>query len=188
MRAVLPILKILGLIFLTTLIGGVFGFLLGSVEKDPAAIPWQSVPEPPEMPVEIVWIGGYGRNARSLVVEAESGLQYECCGTWPWVWKESASRWSREGGFCPSFEGGPLERPPGAIADCVYASQWEWVSEEYYVVQLEDGSLWRWRYEQGLTVAARTMAWGAFAGFILGVVLAFGTRPLAMPRPLPRPD
>ena len=176
MKTMLSILKILLLIVITTLGGCVAGYALGSGESNPANVQWQKVPDPPEKPVKILQIGGYGRDAKSLFIEAASGRHYECCGLWPIVWKETVSKMTRTGDSCPASQDSPLHQVPGEMVDCAYVMQWEWATEEDYVVLLDDGNLWRWRYYEGLTGMFRSMAWGTVAGFVIGIVIVFNNR------------
>src|SRR4030042_1193085 len=109
MKTMISFLKILLLIVMTTLGGCAAGYAVGSTGTIPANVQWQQVPDPPEEPVNIIQIGGYGRDAKSLFIEAVSGRQYECCGLWPMVWKESVSIMTRTGDSCPASQDRPLD-------------------------------------------------------------------------------
>ena len=176
MKNIVSILKVLVLILAATLGGCAAGYAVGSDQGSPATTRWQQIPDPPEKPVKIADIGGYGRDAQSLFVDTSSGKQYECCGFWPKVWKEAASKRTHDGDSCPVSQGTPLDQAPGDIIDCAYVVQWEWATEEQYVVLLEDGSLWRWRFYTGLDVLLGSMMWGALAGFVIAIGIIFYVR------------
>lgn len=175
MNKIIPFLKILLLLGMTTVGGCAAGYALGSEEEDPVDIPWEQISAPPEMPVKIIESGGLGRNAENLIVESASGKQYEWSGSWVTPWKEAASRRTRTQEACPDWQDGPLERVPGEVIDCAFLMQWEWATEEHYVVLLEDGSLWRWRYYEGMAELIRFMTWGALAGFLVGFAILIFT-------------
>jgi hypothetical protein len=176
MKILVSFLKIFVLIVITTLGGCVAGYALGSLGKDPADVRWEQIPDPPEKPVRIIQIGGYGRDAKSLFIDAVSGRQYECCGLWPMAWKEAVSKRTRVGDACPSLQESPLDQVPGKVVDCAYVMQWEWATEKHYVVLLEDGSLWRWRFYKGMDVLFRSIVWGALVGFVVGIVILLNAR------------
>lgn len=162
-------LKVFALLLLATLLGCVIGYAFASAQGNMAATRWQQIPDPPERPVQITYICGSGRE--SLFVETILGRQYECCGFWPKVWQETTQKRARTGDACPDLHESPLDQWSGKIVDCAYVMQWEWATERHYVVLLEDGSLWRWRYYTGVGVLLSSVLWGALAGFILGVVV-----------------
>ncbi|MBM3126623.1 MAG: hypothetical protein FJZ87_16385 [Chloroflexi bacterium] len=167
------VVKAIILLGITGLGGCLAGYALGSGEDDPAGIEWQQVSSPPERPVQIISMEGIGGDELGMTIEGSSGIQYECCGIWPWLWREAKSRRERSLQPCPEWENSPLSRAPGKIDDCGFVQQWEWVIEEHYVVLLEDGSLWRWRYYEGMTVISRYAGWGMLIGFIAGIFLLF---------------
>jgi hypothetical protein len=172
MKTIVTFLKTLALVLICSLGGCAAGGALGSAQGSPSATQWQQIPDPPEKPVRIAHIGGLGRDAKSLFVDTASGKQYECCGLWSNVWKEADWKRTREGDSCPSLQQPPLTEAPGKVVDCAYVTQWEWATEEHYVVLLEDGSLWRWRFYASVADAFQGMMWGALIGFAAGLFIA----------------
>jgi hypothetical protein len=168
----LTILLIVLIVLGCTLGGCVAGFMVGSVPTNPAAVRWQPLPDPPEKPVKIVEIGGYGKDPHSLYINAASGKQYECCAPWPFVWKEVAAKRYGQTVSCPQPQTKPFDELPGVAIDCAYAMQWEWATERHYVALLEDGSLWRWRYYQGMSNMFDSVAWGSGVGVVSGIIIA----------------
>jgi hypothetical protein len=172
--------------FLLAVLLAVVGGFLGAVVHDftragPDTVTWRRLPDPPERPVRIIAMGGVGGDAQRVLIEAASGEQYECCNIWPAAWMQVKDSQIPSVAACPDFQDSPLDRLPGVAMDCAYVMQWEWVTEEHYVVLLDDGSLWRWRYFEGVTVLFRYITWGMLSGFCAGIFMLF--RPWRKPAP-----
>lgn len=62
---------------------------------------------------------------------------------------------------------------PGKVIDCkAMRWQWEWFSEETFVVILEDGSVWLWHYNTGYERLGAFLCVGMAVGALLGVIFS----------------
>jgi hypothetical protein len=169
-------LIILVIVLLGTLGGCAAGYAIGSAPEDPSNVQWQRLPDPPERPIRIVEIGGYGTDAHSLYIAAASGKQYECCGSLLARWKEVGVRNIPDNTGCiqPGNEAQTslFDQLPGEVVDCAFVMQWEWTTEQHYVALLEDGSLWRWRFHRGMDTLFNSLVWGSLIGLVCGIAIA----------------
>ena len=62
---------------------------------------------------------------------------------------------------------------PGRAIDCkMMLWQWEWFTEETFVVILEDGSVWQWHYDTGYERFGALLCGGIAVGVLSGAMLS----------------
>lgn len=160
----------LGLLLIFIITGCLGGYLVASSAGNPASTTWKEMTQPPEKAVRIVEIGGNGSEANSITVQSAANRQYECCGPGPSPWVEVASPKTRYGPDCSQIQTTLFDQLSGKIVDCAFISQFEYTSEQYYAVLMDDGSIWRWHYISGLSTVFGAMVNGMLAGLVIGVI------------------
>jgi hypothetical protein len=157
-------------ITLVLMVGGcTIGYAVSYNGPNPDMIQWEQMPSPPETPVRIIELGGYGGDRNSITIAAASGAQYTCCGPWPSTWTRVTYDQTRYGPTCDQIQSTLMDKLPAKPVDCAFISQFEWVTEQYYAALLPDGSIWRWHYYHGLGNIVNGMVYGALVGLVIGV-------------------
>jgi len=165
---------------LIILICGAVGFFIAlgfwEIKADGAFAWWQSLGAPPEQPSRIVGLGPHsdGNNV-DVYIETTKGSIY--------LRRKDSQKWEivnlPQGLYispCDEFDEvreSSFANLPAQVVDC-YNVLWsiEWTTDTTYVVLLEDGSVWQWRYHMGIDTAFPFLCGGPVIGLVVGWGLA----------------
>jgi len=170
---------------LFTLLIALLGAILGGVAsnaifKGPVTAGkfshWRSLGAPPgETPISITG-GAYCEKGDGVEVSTADGDLFQNCEK---QWFPSASSPSRGTySLMECWEGKPTQHNPGFsslpanVISCGMQFQWEWASDEYVYVVLEDGSVWRWYYPMNLGMVLVYVGGGIMLGLVVGIIAA----------------
>jgi hypothetical protein len=137
---------------------------------------WQSMGTPPEQPRRIVGLDAHSdKHNVDIYVETTKGSIY--------LRRKDSKKWEianlPQGLYIsPCNEYNEVRQSsfanlPTEVVDC-YQVPWyfEWVTDTTYVVILEDGSVWQWRYRMDFDTLFSFLCGGPVIGLVIGWGLA----------------
>ncbi len=163
------------IILLSTAIGGWIGNVVTPDAKTAAGrTNWATLGIPPSDAVAI--LGEYPCSGQyEVVVGSTSGTNYIYCQSGWQQWDnlpDSAVKPAKCQGDPPSAYSPGFDKLPSPVKDCVMQFSNEWnISEKVYAV-LEDGSVWYWSFNYGMSTVLGYLFGGLLIGLVAGIAIS----------------